>query len=262
MIVTCPQCDTSFFMPDELYKAGRKARCSQCSAVFRLPEILTLEDGIAAAVPSVAQPMPAPEPPSDLPRKTGGRSRLRTFMLALIVFICLAGLGFGGMLIYSALTGDATHTGSDSQSGESEADRQKRLALEARVASIALEDVRQFIVENDSMKRIVVIQGTAVNKFPTPKEFIRVEAQLLDAEKKVLATAQQLCGTGLTSFQLKVLTQKEMQEALNNKIAILTNNVDLPEGGKVPFMIVFPTLPPDLKSFVVRVMDAQDSKGQ
>lgn len=39
MIVTCPSCETKFEIPDDKYRPGRKARCSNCGNVFVLPDL-------------------------------------------------------------------------------------------------------------------------------------------------------------------------------------------------------------------------------
>lgn len=265
MIVTCPQCDTSFSMPDELYKPGRKARCSQCSNVFRLPEVqATIDDtaGIVIEPPTEAAPPPKKEKRS-LKDISFGQQKKQTLIFLLVLVICLAGIAYGGMMVYRSVFSSAPAVSSGeggTGEGASSAEEQRLLQeQQARISKIALINVRQFIADNDHMKHIVVIQGEAVNEFPKPKEFIRVEAILYDAEKNVLARSEQMAGPSLTIFQLKVLTEKEMQAALNNRIAVLTNNVDVPTGGQVPFVIVFNSVPAGLKSFEVRVVDAQDS---
>ncbi len=268
MIVSCPQCDTTFSMPDELYKPGRKARCSQCANVFRLPETEVGAPVEAAPEGPGIVIAPPDEPPSKKVKAVREASFLKqkkqTIVLLLVLVICFAGMGYGGLMIYRSLFGAAptatgtTDGGGVAQDGLSAEERQRIQEQEARVQSIALENVRQFIADNDTMERIVVIQGEAVNNFKTPKEFIRVEGILYGPEKKVLARSEQMGGISLTLFQLKVLTEKEMKAALSNRIAILTNNVDVKPGERVPFVVIFSSVPPDLKSFEVRVTDAQD----
>jgi predicted Zn finger-like uncharacterized protein len=56
MIVTCPQCRTKFDIPDDKYRPGRKARCSNCGKVFALPEpddAVSPEEGAALREPSL-----------------------------------------------------------------------------------------------------------------------------------------------------------------------------------------------------------------
>jgi predicted Zn finger-like uncharacterized protein len=52
MIVACPQCETKFEIPDDKYRPGRKARCSNCGNVFPLPELAASSTG-DAGVPSL-----------------------------------------------------------------------------------------------------------------------------------------------------------------------------------------------------------------
>lgn len=268
MIVTCPQCDTFFSMPDELYKPGRKARCSQCANVFRLPEAQPQAEETAGIV--IEPPSEKSTPPKKERRSlkdiSFGQQKRQTLIFMLVLVICLAGIVYGGVMVYSSVFGSAPAVssgggGAGTEGGGDMSVEEQRLLQEqqARTSKIALVNVRQFIADNDHMQHIVVIQGEAVNEFPTPKEFIRVEAILYDAEKNVLARQEQMAGPSLTIFQLKVLTEKEMQAALNNRIAVLTKNVDVPTGQRVPFVMVFNSVPAGLKSFEVRVVDAQDS---
>ncbi|MDL2271637.1 zinc-ribbon domain-containing protein [Desulfovibrio sp. OttesenSCG-928-I05] len=65
MLVTCPNCQTTFNIPDAAYKAGRKARCSSCSFVFPLPElpsgpVLEPDDGLFPEDTSTASTPPVP----------------------------------------------------------------------------------------------------------------------------------------------------------------------------------------------------------
>ncbi|MDR2800397.1 MAG: zinc-ribbon domain-containing protein, partial [Desulfovibrio sp.] len=45
MIIVCPRCETTFSLPDELYRPGRKSRCSQCGHVFVMPYLPHPEEG-------------------------------------------------------------------------------------------------------------------------------------------------------------------------------------------------------------------------
>ncbi|SBV94610.1 conserved hypothetical protein [uncultured delta proteobacterium] len=60
MIVTCPQCETKFDIPDDKYRPGRKARCSNCGNVFALPE---LDDAVSPEGAAAPAGMAAATPP-------------------------------------------------------------------------------------------------------------------------------------------------------------------------------------------------------
>ena len=108
------------------------------------------------------------------------------------------------------------------------------------------------------MGRGFVIEGKVVNEFPEPKELVTVEAAIYDKDKKTLATKKQLGGVQLSLFQLQVLSEKEMESFLNNKVEILTNNTNVPRGGEVPFMVLFYAPPEGVAEFGVRIVDVKD----
>ncbi|MDR1947141.1 MAG: zinc-ribbon domain-containing protein [Desulfovibrio sp.] len=251
MLVTCPRCETTFFLPDELFKPGKKARCSNCHNVFPL------------YVQPVVQPAPATEDLPPLPpggREAGGRKvrsgKALSAVFALAAAVLLVLLGYGGYLVYGALFSAPDGTPPQAASGpggNAQAD------YERRINSIALEEIRQFHVNNAAAGRIMVIQGLAVNRSDRDKDYIAVEACLLDPSNKVLAKTEQLCGVPLTLFQLQSLGVMELKEALNSRVTILTNNTNVPPGGKTPFVIVFPSPPKGVQTFEVRVIEARDS---
>ncbi len=127
-----------------------------------------------------------------------------------------------------------------------------------RVRLLTMRNVRQYIVDNEKIGKVFVIEGKVVNEFPEPKEMIAVEGAIYDKDKRVLATKQQRCGTQLSLFQLQVLSEKEMDSFLNNKMEILTNNINVKQGAEVPFMVLFYAPPEDVAEFGVRIVDVKD----
>jgi hypothetical protein len=248
MLVTCSRCDTTFSLPDELFKPGRKVRCSNCRYVFPLYVQPVVQAEPADLPPLSAEARPDPAPPV--------RSRkAKSAALSLAVAVLLVLLGYGGYLLYGVLfsaPGDAP----DQAASVPDA---ARADYERRIKSIALEDIRQFHVDNAAAGRMLVIQGMAANRSEVNKDYIAVEASLLNADNKVLSKAEQLCGVPLTLFQLQTLGPEELKEALNSRVTILTNNTDVPPGGKTPFVVIFPSPPKDVRTFEVRVIEARDS---
>lgn len=102
-----------------------------------------------------------------------------------------------------------------------------------------MRNVRQYYVDNDKVGKVFVIEGRVVNEFPQPKELVTVEAAIYDKDKKPLSVKRQIAGAQLSLFQLQVLSEKEMEAFLTNKVEILTNNSNVPHGGEVPFMVLF-----------------------
>ena len=266
MIVHCPSCETQFSVPDELYKPGRKARCSSCAHVFPLPELA--EPAPAAPVAQAAPPpvFSVPEPlendplepdaPSDEDDQDGSeklslpgkpKSKFKRIAILAALVICLGAAGYGGYAFYKLWRSGGTPPAAPDT------------AQQELVKNLALANVRQYMVaNNERVGRMAVVEGKVINNFTTPKELIRVEVTLYDDKGAVLAVRQQYCGVVLSLFQLQVLSKDELTKALENRIEILMSNVNIKPGGEVSFMTVFFDPPQGALEFGVRIIDVKD----
>lgn len=127
------------------------------------------------------------------------------------------------------------------------------------VEMLTMRNVRQYNLLNEKEGKVFVIEGKVVNEFPEPRDFIELEAALYDADKRPVTVKRQMAGSQLSLFQLQVLSQKEMESFLNNKMEILANNTNVPSGGEVPFMILFYGPPDEVAEFGVKIADARQS---
>jgi predicted Zn finger-like uncharacterized protein len=246
MIITCPQCDTSFSLPDELYRPGKKARCSNCGNVFAMPALDAGQGATFTAPAEAVAPRPAP-------------AKKRGIVPAAVAIVLLGLLTYGGFLIYSGyFAGDKAAADGKLQAAAPAVQNATKPSPNL-VNSISLEDIRQFLVDNVEFGKLMVIQGFAVNTAGTGKDYISVEARVLDDNNTVLAQTTQLCGVPLTLFQLQTLPERELKETLNNRTTILVNNTNVPVGGKVPFVVVFPNPPAGMRTFEVQVVDARNT---
>ena len=227
MEVKCPSCTSRFNLPDQLAKPGVKLRCSVCKTVFAFePESHLADQG------------PLPEMPV--------KKKLPLGKLVLVLALVLACAGGGWWYYTTAKTPAKPQTEQD---------------IAKKVELLTMRNVRQYYVDNEKVGKVFVIEGRVVNEFPQPKELITIEAAIYDKDKKPLATKKQLGGVQLSLFQLQVLSEKEMESFLNNKVEILTNNTNVPHGGEVPFMVLFYAPPEGVTEFGVRIVDARDVGG-
>ncbi len=248
MEIQCPQCSSRFTLPDSV-KEGAKLRCSVCSTVFPLQKNAPEPEPEPEPAPAPQQetlqmtPPPAKDTKPAMPDQDKKKKKLLLIAgSALLFLLCLAG----------ALIWQFVGKGSSDEQALSEAD------LANKVRLITMKNVRQYIVDNEKIGKVFVIEGKAVNEFPEPKELIAVEGAIYGKDKRVIATKQQRCGTQLSLFQLQVLSEKEMDSFLNNKMEILTNNINLKQGAEVPFMVLFYAPPEDVAEFGVRIVDVKD----
>lgn len=229
MEIQCPNCSSRFNLPDAVAKPGVKLRCSVCKKVF-------------TNTPEPEVNVPTPQPPQ-VPVKS---KRRYIFMALAILVACALAAGAGFFFM----------GGVPEESPKTEQEIAKRVAL------LTMDDVRQYYIDNEKVGKVFVIEGKVINEFPQPKELITIEAAIYDKDKKTLALKKQMCGVQLSLFQLQVLSEKEMEAFLNNKIEILTNNANIPHGGKVPFMVLFYAPPDSVAEFGVRIIDAKDVPAQ
>lgn len=227
MEITCPSCSSKFNLPDKFAKPGAKLRCTVCKNVFQLPG--------AKAKPAAAK-LPEMAPP----RKKMGK------LWIFLVLLALAAAGAGGYWYYYM---DAGKPAADTES------------VAKKVEFLTMRNVRQYNVLNEKVGKVFVIEGKVVNEFPEPKELIELEGAIYDKNKTPLAAKRQLAGTQLSLFQLQVLSEKEMESFLNNKVELLSNNTNVPPGGEVPFMILFYQPPDNVAEFGVKIVDVKDVPG-
>ncbi len=260
MLISCPKCDTTFSLPDENFRPGRKARCSQCGSVFVMtpreeaappapeppaPESAPAPPPPPPSAPPAPEPAPTPPPPPgptpsaasaspldvEIPKVEKKKKKFgrKTLLIVLAACVCLIGAGVGGWMVFSAGTEPDKPVTPVAENEEGA----------AKVARITLMDTRQFIVKNDKLGDMVVIKGRAVNNFDVPKRFIAVEARLLAKNGTEIARQTRLCGPDPFLTQLQVLSPEALEEALSSRVEILLNNSNVQPGQDTPFWFVF-----------------------
>lgn len=227
MEVSCPQCSSRFNLPDKLAKPGAKLRCAVCKTVFQLPG-----DKPVQQPPESKDLLPAMEKPK----------KRKWLWLAICIGLVLLACGAGAWFYFFH----------DSQPPATEEEVAKKVEL------LTMRNVRQYTLANEKVGKVFVIEGKVVNEFPEPRELIELEAAIYDQDKNPVKVKRQLAGTQLSLFQLQVLSEKEMESYLTNKMEILANNTNVPPGGEVPFMILFYGPPDNLSEFGVKITDVKN----
>ena len=290
MIITCQKCNTKFNLDNALAKPLARAKCSFCGNIFVLADGMDnqafdqisknkdntatsketvdaiLSDGISFDVDSIK------------PKKRKKKLPLILGLLFILLLSAAAALYFEVIKLDSIkkMVGEEQPTLEPSQPSSQQADPKNSEQTEGQASTtnstpappavqeneqlknIILQGVRQFYVNNEKIGQLFVIEGKVVNNFNTPKELIKIEALLLDAQGNPVVTSEQFCGVIVSMFQLQVLNQAELEKALTNNIEILTNNTNIQPGAGVQFMVVFPNAPSTVREFVLRVIDAKD----
>lgn len=264
MLITCPNCQSVFKLPDN-NNENLKMRCSICTDVFRLGDAIVLEedahevkleknsDGAYTLNTSLGSKKVSQE------KGKGKKMFLRLF---LILFFSLIAAGAGLYKYTSYLDPLKEILSSEETINEDVVAKQKEAIADfnKRVEFLNIIGLRQYIVpneENDKFEKLAVIEGQVINNFNEPRSFVEVEASLFDENGMPLVTKKQMAGPHLSVFQLQVLGQAELEEALRDQITIMNYNIDIQPQETVPFMFIFYNPPAGAKNCNVTVVDAQ-----
>lgn len=263
MIITCPNCQSKFNLPDQQARKGVQLRCSVCKYVFDLPDTggQMPGQGPEPAPRGAAPPAPSAGPvrgkdrdaglsmegKADSQPRQGEKKSRKGCVVVLFLLLLLAGGGaaawiFAGDVVRAYLPAILGHTSAPAKD---------------MISRITFRGVRQYTLSNEKTGSIIVIEGKAVNGFTEARELIKIEASLFDKDGKLLDKKQQMAGTSVSLFQLQVLGEKELEQALGNRIEILSNNTNVPLNGEVPFMIVFYKPAETVTEFGVTVVEAK-----
>lgn len=255
MIVTCPNCSTRFNLPDEQSRPGAKLRCSVCKNVFTLPDEESLDlDAIGGADGDMNLDFGEV---GEVAPKSKKKAKKRWPMVVMLLLVLLGG-GFAGVWFYAPqLLNAIPGLGALLKPTPTET-----APAEDLISRISVADVRQYPVNNEKIGSVTVIEAKAVNGFNVPRELIKVEVALYDKNGRMLVSKQQLAGNAVSLFQLQVLGEQELEQALSNKLGVLTYNTNVPPGGEVPFMVVFYNPPEDAVEYGIKVIEARNPPEQ
>ncbi len=262
MLVTCTHCDTTYNLPDDKAVAGTKLRCSVCKNVFRLGEEEQTQEEKSISLDSFDSngyddnAFSNEEQVHTEPKK----SKKKTLLFLIVAILLISGGSFALWKYTDILepVKDIARTYlSFGEEENSEMPIEEATATD-KVRLIELRNVRQYNISNDKIGKIAVVEGKVVNGFDSPRELIRIEGTLFDVQGKALLTKSLLAGTSASLFQLQVLGEEELEQALSNSIDVIANNSNIEPNGVVPFMILFYNPPAEATEFGVRVIDARE----
>lgn len=263
MIIACPECKTKYRLSEEKVKSeGTRVRCSRCKHVFTIsPQDDISDQGFLG---QDSNPIQQPDPDEDLfstvPGREDDQARIRPRKrkwgaLVFILFIALL-LGAGGYLFWPQIE---TWIPFVSSQPKSTIELSQKTEAPVDTKAIALKDVRQYMVENQNMGRILVIEGRAVNTSESAKQMIKIMATLFDEQGGKVAEKEFLCGNTASVYELQELSREELQKILTAQAGILTSNSHVPPGQDLAFMTVFFQFPDQVAEFSLKVIQAREA---
>ncbi|MCK4535522.1 MAG: zinc-ribbon domain-containing protein [Desulfuromonadales bacterium] len=112
-------------------------------------------------------------------------------------------------------------------------------------------------VNNQSAGQLLVVQGEAINNFPTARSAITVKGVLLDAQGKTLFQQTVSCGNFLDDKTIGRMPFDKIEETMNNQFGDSLSNMNVAAGASIPFTIVFRNLPDGIANINVEIVGSK-----
>jgi predicted Zn finger-like uncharacterized protein len=272
MIVQCPNCGTRYNFDEAGSQGQVRFRCTRCEHVFShfIPDSGDVTDDAApeGGPPdkngdldeqhsSDSREIPDDDheklqDPYDQPLVIDRRSSARIILLVVLLILTLVALvGF-------YLSGQGVKVPFFSRDRDQVEVREQTEFFEEDLKDIALENIRQYFVNNDNTGQLFVIEGQAVNNFSEPRSMIRIRVSLYDSHGSLLKEKVVLCGNTASLFQLQVSSREELESILESRMGVITGNKHVAPDGHTPFMAVFYDPPEEMQEFGIEVIEARN----
>ena len=132
---------------------------------------------------------------------------------------------------------------------------QTQQAVQEHKIGITITDTSY--VNNRTAGQLLVVQGSAVNNFPSARSAITIKGVLLDAQGGTLFQQTVYCGNPLDADTLQRETFETLELAMNNQFGDSLSNMNVAAGAAIPFTIVFRNLPDDIANINVEVVTSK-----
>lgn len=261
MIISCPQCHIKYRVSDEKVKPeGTNVRCTRCGHVF----VAHPEDDISASIAAENKVLEDTSQQPDVNAEQSDQStwpgaqakeqpKLRSTrrLWVLIVVLSLAAVALGGYLYWPdckawLFSESVQETNKDSMSPKANDS--------AHVKEIVLKNVRQYMVDNKNIGRILVIEGQAVNVSDKDKQEVALLASLFDHQGQKIGERTFGCKNTASLEQLQDLSLQELHDVLSAQGGELPDAFHIPPGQSADFMIFFDQYPDQVAEFSLKVV--------
>jgi hypothetical protein len=129
----------------------------------------------------------------------------------------------------------------------------QRSPSKGAIEDVALRDVSQYMVQNEHMGNLLVIEGEAKNESGGSKKGIELQATILDEQGEELRSKEFPCGNSVSLVQLQSFSRQELESAFHSERKGLSKEQPVDRGEAIPFMVVFFSPPENMAEFSLRV---------
>ena len=255
MIIQCEKCTTIYHLDEALLDPfGSKVRCSRCGHIFRVdPSPLSVPPS-----PMEFQTEAEPLPPSDQGRLVVETAEVPTApnkkaLMALGALSALILLVLGARFFYIQNQHPRWSSGDILAavfflSPDPEGNQK-----------ISLINLKKYFKENKKSGRFFVVEGEVKNGYVHNRQGIRLRGSLRMADNKVAANREIYAGWTFAPEELEDLSFEDLNHLVVSQPVRFSTANRVPPGKTLPFMIVFPPLPPGSNQVSIEVVGSQKS---
>lgn len=133
-------------------------------------------------------------------------------------------------------------------------------SLDVAKSNVEITDIEERYMENWVIGNLLVVEGIAVNNNDYSVSKIMVRGRVLNQSGDSIMEVESYCGTIISDEELLNLTEIEIRQELSNPYGSGFPNKDIPNGGKIPFMLVFTNPPEGASEFTVELAGVEEEK--
>lgn len=249
MIIQCEQCATTYHLDQKLIEPfGSKVRCTRCGHIFwveppSFSDSQTLPESTPKPEASVVREVEEEEVALQM-RPT--RKTLWAFgIILLLVLLALAARFFYVQTLHPNWNvGDVWlkvfFLPVDSQGNQ----------------KLSLINIKKYFKENSKTGRFFIIEGEIKNGYSDPRQKIKIRGSLRTAENRVAVSREVYAGWILTTEELESLSLEEINKLIQSQPERFSPDIRILPGKALPFMILFPPLPPGSTQVSIEVISS------
>jgi predicted Zn finger-like uncharacterized protein len=254
LIIRCEECTTTYHLDQTLLEpVGCKVRCTRCGHVFWAEPPFFSEAEIQREPTFQPDPLPAldqEEEAAIFQIQPAKKKSLRVLLIiGLIILMILAARFFYVQNQHPNWTISDIFSSVFFLPVDPEGNQK-----------ISLLNIKKFFKDNQKIGRFFIIEGEIKNGYRDTRQMIKIRGSLRTAENKVAVSREVYAGWTLTSEELETLSLDEITKLASTHPERFTPNVRVPSGKTLPFMILFPPLPPGSTQVSIEVIHSQPSQ--
>jgi predicted Zn finger-like uncharacterized protein len=251
LIIRCEECTTTYHLDQTLLEPfGSKVRCTRCGHIFWAEPPSFSEAEIHPESTSKPEPLPALSEEEEAVafqlQPVKKKSSWIFLIIGLIILIILAARFFYVQNQHPNWTISELFSSVFLLPVDPEGN-----------LKISLINIKKFFKENQKIGRFFIVEGEIKNGYPAPRQMVKIRGSLRTAENKIAASRDVYAGWTFSPEELENLSQEEITKLASSQPERFTPTVQIPPGKTVPFMILFPPLPPGSTQVSIEVISSQ-----